>query len=179
MHRLGQHSGKQLDHPNFDPLSPLHLTLLSSSHLPRHPLPAVVSCSSLRVPYPHGNTLHLGSSRAASLDCKCASPDSPLRPKCSPLDRLGLPFSTVLLVVEIYYVRHSTIIGLSSSYQPRHLLPTVVSFSFSSRPLSSWHLPPKNECQSSFGFRQIRKWRKQKSPPIFSSKKHYMKSANL
>ena len=68
----------------------LHKTsTIHSSYLPRHPLPAVVSCLFLRAPYHHGNSLHLGSSRATSSACKCAPPDSSLSLKSSPLDRLG------------------------------------------------------------------------------------------
>jgi len=85
-------------------------TLHSSSYLPRHPLPAVISCSSLRAPYHYGNSLHLGSSLAASSVCKCAPPESPLSPKCSPRDRLGIPYFTVTPVVVKYHSMLFTIL---------------------------------------------------------------------
>ena len=70
------------------------------------------------------------ASLAASLGSKCAPHESLLSPKCSPRYRLGIPFSTVLLVVVIiYHVRHNTITLHSSSYLPRHPLPAVISCS--------------------------------------------------
>jgi len=72
------------------------------------------------------------ASLATSSVCKCAPPESPLSPKCSPLDRLGIPYTTVLVVVVvvvIYHVRHNTITLHSSSYLPRHPMPAVFSCS--------------------------------------------------